>query len=773
MKWHHGLRFKIMWIIVLAMVLMGGLFSYQSDQEAKEAMARKTSETARFFKEIVWNQIENRGANISMAVESLLNNREMVAAFAARDREGLARLTTAFYKQRLEPQYKIDQFQFHLPPAVSFLRAHKPEQFGDDLSTFRQTVLVANQTRKPVVGLEVGRGGPGLRVVYPVMQNQEHIGSVELGGSLSDVFSSARKTTGLEFAIGIKESVFKVAKRFTDTKADVVVGEMVYYDFSDPAIRSLPPLVAQVEQNTPIVVQGKSWSSWSFPLNDFSGQEIGVVLVLDDVSTLLAEARSKSFYRILLIMVLSLVASAGLFAMMQQLVLTPVNQVVALTLRLAEGDLTVALDRGRKDEIGALIYAMGIMVVNLRHLMGGIVQHGGALTGSATNLNRVADQLSVGAQELQNRGEQGNTIGVELNETMSGVDQAVHAMTEYMARLLESSQEINYNMGTISAAAEEASSNLGTVANSAGKLSQGMQDVLGATERSNGNIATVAAAVEEMHASLNEVNKRCSAAAAESEEARRAVEANAEVMAQLEESAQEISAVVGMIQSIAEQTNMLALNASIEAAGAGDAGKGFAVVANEVKELARQTGSATDQIQNRIMQIQQHTDSVNRAMEGMNHRVLRIRQVNGEILEAMVEQSSTVSEIARSMGAAAQETSSVSRLVEEITQDVMDVTRSVQEISLGIGEVTRNVSSASLGVEGMTHAVERTSVHGELITSAVKRTVQQAGELSGHMGDVLVSAERMRQISGIVTRSAKDSEGIANMLDQELRKFRI
>ncbi|MBF0214804.1 MAG: hypothetical protein HQM00_14795, partial [Magnetococcales bacterium] len=168
-------------------------------------------------------------------------------------------MTAPFYKQRLEPHYKIDQFQFHLSPATSFLRAHKPEQFGDDLSAFRKTVVVANQTRKPVVGLEVGRAGPGLRVVYPVSHKDEHIGTVELGGSLADIFAVARKTTGLEFAIGIQEPVFRAAKRFADEKSDVVANGMIYYDFSDPSIRSMPTCAAIGESGKMIPFAGRRW----------------------------------------------------------------------------------------------------------------------------------------------------------------------------------------------------------------------------------------------------------------------------------------------------------------------------------------------------------------------------------------------------------------------------------------------------------------------------------------------------------------------------------
>ncbi|MBF0109054.1 MAG: methyl-accepting chemotaxis protein [Magnetococcales bacterium] len=774
MKWHHGLRFKVVLVILVSLTFMGFVFSYQSHQEAQQSIQRQTMETAHVFREIIHSQINVRGKDQSLVIESLLNDKGIIAAFAAQDRKSLLDMTLPFFKDRMLPQYKMNQFQFHLPPAISFLRVHEPAKFGDDLSSFRKTVIVTNQSKKPVVGLEVGRGGPGLRVVYPVFQGDRHLGSMELGGSLAEVFSVARETTKLDFAIGIKESVFNAAKRFADSKSDEVIGDTLFYSFSEPYVRPLLLLTREQALETPMTIDGKTWMASRFPISDFSNQEIGEIRVFNDVTHLLADARQRIVHKIIFIGILVCIVGIGLFSLLQRLILKPMHAIVATTEHLAQGNLTIAMEaKHREDEFGILIGAMATMVGNLRHLIAGIVGNSGPLTTSSNELNQVAAELSAGAGELRQKGETVNTIAGNLNHNMTGVEEAVQAMSGYMTEVLKSAQDINHNMATISAAAEEASANLGTVANAAGNQSEGMIKVREATERSSENIGTIASAVEQMNASLNGVKERCAIAAAESDEANRAVESNGEVMTKLAQSAQEIMMVVGLIRDIAEQTNMLALNAAIEAAGAGDAGKGFAVVANEVKDLARQTGDATQQIQNKIQLIQDHTNSVNNAMEGMNQRVKRIRQANGDILDAMLEQSNSVNEITRSMGEVARETESVSHLMGDITNEVNEVGRSVQEIALGINEVTRNVSSASLGVEGMTHSVEKTSDHGEKITHAVAETVFQAVELTNHMGEVLKAAERMFALSATVTDGAIDAQRIAGMLDQELRRFKV
>ncbi|MBF0422552.1 MAG: hypothetical protein HQL73_06125 [Magnetococcales bacterium] len=773
MKWHESLRIKIVTVILVSVLGMGVVFSYQSYLEARKVMAQQTSDTAHVFGDIVKSQIQVLGKDQSLVLESLLNDHALVNAFANQDRGALAGMLVEFYKERMRKEYEIDQFQFHLPPAISFFRVHQPDKFGDDLASFRQTVVVANQTQKPVVGLEVGRAGPGLRVVYPVFQGQRHIGSVELGGSLSQVFSVARSTTRLEFAIGIKEAVFNAAKRFANDQSDVKVDDTLYYDFSNPEVKQLVSMVASGDGTTPVLFGGKKWMTSSFPLQDYRGSEIGSVLLLNDVTALMSEASNRLIVKIAMILVLILGISTGLYVMMQRMVLNPVGDFVQATTLLAQGDLTFAMDRAHKGEFAVLREAMDTMMSTLRRLMGGIVGYSQGLSENANHLNNVAGDLEQGARELQTKGGKGSEIARTLNQNMTGVEEAVQSMSENMSEMLHSAQELNSNMATISAAAEEASASLGTVAQAAGKQSEGMNKVRGAVERSSNNVARVADALEEINSSLNGVKERCETAAVASDEAEKAVEANGAVMAQLEQSAREIMAVVGMIRDIAEQTNMLALNAAIEAAGAGDAGKGFAVVANEVKELARQTGDATHNIENKIQQIQDHTLSVNQAMVEMNQRVKRIRRANGDILGAMLEQSATVTDVARSMGEVADEFGSVSQFVGEVTQEVAEVTGSVKEIALGINEVTRNVSSASVGVECMTQAVEKTSAHGESINNLVAETVLQGVELTNQMCQILTAAEKLFALSASVTDCSKESQSMANLLGQELRQFKV
>ncbi len=161
---------------------------------------------------------------------------------------------------------------------------------------------------------------------------------------------------------------------------------------------------------------------------------------------------------------------------------------------------------------------------------------------------------------------------------------------------------------------------------------------------------TAAAAVEQMSASVHEIASSASQAVTVAREAVGAASTATERVTKLDASSQEIGVVVKLITSIAEQTNLLALNATIEAARAGEAGKGFAVVASEVKELARETAEATQRITDMIDALQEDSSHVTTALTGITDLIHQISDAQTSIAGAVEEQSATTNEISRSVG---------------------------------------------------------------------------------------------------------------------------
>lgn len=209
------------------------------------------------------------------------------------------------------------------------------------------------------------------------------------------------------------------------------------------------------------------------------------------------------------------------------------------------------------------------------------------------------------------------------------------------------------------------------------------QLTLQASDTSEG-AQTAAAAVEQMSASVQEIANSATQAVTVAREAVTAASTASDRVAQLDLSSQEIGVVVKLITSIAEQTNLLALNATIEAARAGEAGKGFAVVASEVKELARETADATQRITQMIGTLQEDSSHVTTALTAITDLIHQISDAQTSIAGAVEEQSATTNEISRSVNDVAQTaeatTHDISSIVDQLDL-VHDASKALRAIS--------------------------------------------------------------------------------------------
>jgi methyl-accepting chemotaxis protein len=182
-----------------------------------------------------------------------------------------------------------------------------------------------------------------------------------------------------------------------------------------------------------------------------------------------------------------------------------------------------------------------------------------------------------------------------------------------------------------------------------------------------------------MQASIREISKNANDSARVAKNAVTAAQSTNETMRKLGDSSQEIGNVIKVITSIAQQTNLLALNATIEAARAGEAGKGFAVVANEVKELAKQTAKATEEISQKIEAIQDDTKGAVTAIEEISAIINQIDDISSSIASAVEEQTVTTNEIGRSVSEAAQG-------VNDITKNIVSVATAAKNTTQGAND---------------------------------------------------------------------------------------
>ncbi len=208
-----------------------------------------------------------------------------------------------------------------------------------------------------------------------------------------------------------------------------------------------------------------------------------------------------------------------------------------------------------------------------------------------------------------------------------------------------------------------------------------------ATNQVQAAVETVAAASEELSASITEIARNAINAAQVAQQAVDVAQRTNETIQRLAAASIEIGKVVKIINGIAAQTNLLALNATIEAARAGEVGKGFAVVANEVKELAKETARATEDISSKIVAIQNNTNDATAAMGEIGRIIQQVNLIQNTIATAVEEQSLTTSEIARS--------------VNEASGGVEDIAKMASSVAEASGHVATGASAAQTSAQDL------------------------------------------------------------------------
>jgi methyl-accepting chemotaxis protein len=250
---------------------------------------------------------------------------------------------------------------------------------------------------------------------------------------------------------------------------------------------------------------------------------------------------------------------------------------------------------------------------------------------------------------------------------------------EFVEKIQKTVRRIGDSVQSLASSAEELTAVSQQMAGISEETAAQADVVSAASEQVSKSTQTVAAGAEEMSASIKEISKSANDAARVAKDAVEVTDKTNQTITQLGASSAEIGNVLKVITSIAEQTNLLALNATIEAARAGEAGKGFAVVANEVKELAKQTGQATEDISNKIGAIQHDTEGAVAAIAQIGGVITQINGIASTIASAVEEQTVTTNEMARNVAEAAKGSN-------EIVQNISGVAEAAQSAASGATE---------------------------------------------------------------------------------------
>lgn len=308
------------------------------------------------------------------------------------------------------------------------------------------------------------------------------------------------------------------------------------------------------------------------------------------------------------------------------------------------------------------------------------------------NLNRMSVNLT---EQIRSIGEvmlsvaQGNLSNQIVAQNAGELQQLTDNVNQMIANLTASIKQMGEVATAVSSASEELTAVSKEMSENANQTAEQATSASASAEQVSTNATSVATAVEEMNASIKEIAKNAALGAKVATEAVNTADKTNATISKLGQSSVEIGKVIKTITSIAQQTNLLALNATIEAARAGEAGKGFAVVASEVKELAKQTAKATEDISQRIEAIQTDTGSAIAAISQITSVIDQINDLQNTIASAVEEQTATTNEISRNVAEAAKGSSDIAKNIGIVAVNAQSTTIGADNTSEAASELSR------------------------------------------------------------------------------------
>jgi methyl-accepting chemotaxis protein len=362
----------------------------------------------------------------------------------------------------------------------------------------------------------------------------------------------------------------------------------------------------------------------------------------------------------------------------------------------------IAIVKARNEEVNRLLSAATDGKLDTRaevsrfsggnaQLIGGINELLETIVNPIRDSAEVLEKLAAGDLTVEIRNQYKgdfNKLKQAINTVSIQVRQAMQQIGSNTSALVMAAEELNKVSHQMSASADETAAQANVVSAASDQVSK--------------NVQTVATGADEMGASIKEIAKNTADATKVAITAVKTAETTNQTIEKLGQSSAEIGQVIKVITSIAQQTNLLALNATIEAARAGEAGKGFAVVANEVKELAKETAKATEDISQKIEAIQADTKGAVSAIGQISGVIHQINDIQNTIASAVEEQSATTNEISRNLAEAA--------------KGAVDITKNI----VGVADAARSTTAGAVDTQKSAQSLERMAAELQELVSQFK-----------------------------------------------------
>ncbi|NPA65791.1 MAG: methyl-accepting chemotaxis protein [Epsilonproteobacteria bacterium] len=560
---------------------------------------------------------------------NISSNYYVIGALENNDRalaiKGLSKLVN-IYKENTP--YKHIKIHIHTADIKSFLRQWKPTKHGDTLSSFRHTIVKVKETKKPLSAIEVGRAGMVIRGISPVMKDGRYLGSVEFIQGFNSILRAAKKDLDADVLVLMDKSLLNIGTALKDAPK---TNSMVLSQKKELTNMQLFQEIKTLDlASMPESFETKNFFIVRKDLKDFEGKKVGEILIantLVEVKHAVEEAKSGMINQIVIISIVNLLIIAVLIYIIRVYVSSSLEELQQKADELAsgEGDLTRTLNIDSKDEVGKTALAFNRFIAKVREIIN--------LAKLSSNENAsVANQLS-------------------------DISKKVRTKAEETAQLIEDTNSMSQQIkNELQVSLEEAK--------------KSKDEILGANEK-----------LENAKDMILEMSQKVSYSASIEIEL-------ADQINQLSRDTDQIREVLIVINDIADQTNLLALNAAIEAARAGEHGRGFAVVADEVRKLAERTQRSLSEIDATINIVVQSivnvSDQMNKNSKDMESLVESANQAGEDINETSIVMNHATKASDRTVEDYIQTSEKIDQIVAKINiinENTSDNTKNIEQIS--------------------------------------------------------------------------------------------